>query len=148
MSIRTLKVKSKIAQSFIIYFTLPLGISIVWYAYIECILTKIEAIPAITRNAYKNPFLSVLALFGGFIFLTFVLYELMNAILFSKVRSITLKILFGIITGVLPFCIISQFAFGLQLADPGPLSELIFFGLSGALIPVFKTVIVVENDKD
>ena len=144
------KLSSKVLRftpSITAFVSITIVISIFWYLFTELILLKLYFIPESTRDGYKNPYLSFLGFLAVSVFIALIIYELINLIFFHQKTSIGLRVMVGLLSGVLPVGIANGLTFGLPFSDPGFLTELLMLSLSGALIPIVKQKLSIVINK-
>ena len=141
MSIKTAIIYTKLVVSISAFFVITVITSLIWYLVGKFILAKLSFIPETIRLGFENPYLSYLGLTVFFVLLSFITFELANYCFARKNRLLSIKVLLGLFSGLLPICILNSYAYGLFVFDPAILSELFFLGLSGAVIPLVKSVI-------
>lgn len=140
MSIKATSLISRLASSVLAYLAITLCIAILWHIVIQEILMKLTSVSLIVRDGYDNPFSSILALTAFFLFLTCILYGILN-FLFLKSASSTIKVSVGMIAGLAIVCILNLSAFGLPLKDPAMITELLAIMIAGGAFPVVDGMI-------
>ena len=136
----------KIISFFLTYLLLAIGASFAIWILTNGIITNIKSIPESIIQGYENPYLSILGMYLIFLFLTFVIYKLVIAVS-PKNLNTKAKVLIGIISGFLPITIGYVTTFGFPTTSAIDLSNIVFFSISGGLIPVIERRIVRSHEK-
>lgn len=141
MSIKASTSVARFVSYAIAYLIITLFSSVIWFYITKTVLIKLQSISQIIRDGYDNSFLSLLAITSGFLLFTIVLYKFVTFWVLKLSSSMALKIIVGIITGIMPICLVQFLTFGLNLSDPGILTEFLIMAMAGGLIPIVQSQI-------
>ena len=148
MSIKTAIIYTKLVVSISAFFVITVITSLIWYLVGKFILAKLSFIPETIRHGFENPYLSYLGFTVFFILLACMLFEVANYCFARQNKLLSIKVLLGLFSGLIPICILNSFTFGLFVFDPAILSELFFLGLAGAGIPLVKSIISLHLEEN
>lgn len=131
----------RFASATISLIIISIVLSIVWHVFVQNVLMMSPSLPPEVRHGYDNPYLSLLALTAGFLFVSYILNGIIQMMLSKITSSIVPKLILGMLTGLLPVVILQLTTFGLPFSDPAMLTQLSILAIGGGLLPITQDVI-------
>jgi len=131
----------KAMRLFLTYIVLVLIESIVSWAFINGVYAQLKSIPEITRRGYENPFLSYIGFALLNLFLTFVIYTIAIAVIPKTRRTTTIKVIIGVIAGVLPITVMYAGTFGIPYSSLADMTDILLITIAGGFIPIIENKI-------
>lgn len=130
-----------ISSSILAYLFISVAASLIYWLIVMGVLIKIDSIPKIIREGYKNPYSSVLVVYFIFLFPTMVFYSLIQLIKAIKESSVLTKIIIGSFLGFLPITLLNYSAFGLSILGIGEWINILVLSVAGGCLPIIKHLI-------
>lgn len=142
MLIKSYSKKARFISIGVAYLITSLISAVLLYIITKKVLLNMQSIPLQKRQGYDNPFDSFLALSLGLLLVSLIIYQIINALLPKLFSSITLKIVLGIFSGILPLICLQLITFGISLSDPGMLTEFLVLAACGGLLPIVQKLTI------
>ncbi len=127
---------------FITYLILVVIVSIVSWAVINGVFARLSTVPEVTRRGYENPFLSYVGMALVNLCMTIVTYKLAIALIPKTSRNTTIKIIIGVIAGILPITIMYSVTYGIPYSRLPDLVYILILAIAGGFIPIIEKRIV------
>lgn len=137
----------KAIRVFITYLILVVIVSIVSWAVINGVFARLSTVPEVTRRGYENPFLSYVGMALVNLCMTIVAYKLAIALISKTSRNTTIKVIIGVISGLLPITIMYSITFGIPYSHLPDLTYILILTIAGGLIPIVEKRIAYYLDK-
>ncbi len=141
MPIKSTSPAIRFASVIISFIIISIALSIIWHVFVQNVLMTSPSLPPEVRHGYDNPYMSLLALTAGFLFVSYILNGIIQMMHSKITSSIVPKVILGMLTGLLPVVILQLTTVGLPLSDPAMLTQLSILAIGGGLLPITKDVI-------
>jgi hypothetical protein len=135
--------QTKFTSAFIAFLITATLEALVWHLVTQEVLLKLKSIPELTRHGYDNPFIDLLAISSGFLFVGIILYWILITLFVTISSSMALKMILGAVTGLLPIICGYLITFGIPISNPAGLLELSVMAVAGGMFPfVYEKVMI------